>query len=193
MGEAGGADASDGHLYTNTLDYASYGARVAQTVLATRAALDVLDRVAVAANHYFGLGVDPTKVNFRQVWRSLEQPRLLLGRVAEEIAGGNYAMLALTSMADDLVGNGWLEGRQRFRNVATHRFVVTHSERVGPSSWRPAKEIYHLYEPDLDEELIAALQTARSSILYLHEAVRLSEIMRDVPGATLPMYLPRLL
>jgi hypothetical protein len=70
---------------------------------------------------------------------------------------------------NDLTDNGWLEGRQRFRNVATHRFVVAHLE--GFPVPQPTTEAQHLSVSDLDAEVVAALTMARSGILYLYGAI----------------------
>jgi tetratricopeptide (TPR) repeat protein len=183
--EAIESDGSDAHLYTDTLDYAAYGDGTARSILATRAALDVLDRVAVAANHYFGFGISPGQVDFRTLWREPRHPRTMRPPAAAEVSAGNISMYALVEMADDLSGHGWLEGHQRFRNVATHRFVVAHVE-----SWRiptPTSDIHRLTVQDLDDEVGAALGATRSGILYLHGAIGNHEHRKGPSGLHLPL------
>jgi hypothetical protein len=167
--EAMSSDEDDAHHYTDTLDYAAYGDSIARLLLATRAALDTLDRVAVAANHHFGIGLEPADVHFRNLWREPNRPRALRPVIESEIDAGNAAMYAMAEMADDLTDNGWLEGRQRFRNVATHRFVVAHVG--GFPVPQPTTEANHLSVSDLDDEVVAALTVARSGILYLYGAI----------------------
>jgi hypothetical protein len=167
--EAMSPRATESPGYVDTLDYAVYGDESARLVLATRAALDTLDRVAVAANHHFQIGLDPTEVNFRNLWRETARPRDLRQVVSDEVKVGNAALYALAEVADDLSGNGWLEGRQRFRNVTTHRFAVVHPDGfpIPPST----VEMKHLSVPELDAEVVAALSAARSGILYLYGAI----------------------
>ena len=55
--------------FADTLDYAMYGPDTSALILAHRTALDLLDKVAVTANYYFGLGVAPNKVGFGSLWR----------------------------------------------------------------------------------------------------------------------------
>jgi hypothetical protein len=156
-------------LYTDTLDYATYGEKSAGLLLVARAALDILDRVAVAANSFFELGDDSDKVSFRNLWRDHQRPHAMRTRVAEIVGESNTAFYALIEMADDLQGEGWLEGRQRFRNVATHRFAVAHHELFRlPAS---TKDIKHMAVDDLESEMLTALRVARSGVLYLHGAV----------------------
>jgi hypothetical protein len=179
----------DAHHYVDTLDYAAYGDGVSRVLLAARSALDVLDRVAVAANHYFGIGLEPHDTHFRKAWRTPERPRELRPVVEDEIAAGNIAMCALAEMADDLSQNGWLEGRQRFRNLATHRFVVAHVEGIDSQS---TPEIEHVTVQQLDEEAVTALSVARSALLYLYGAIGNHEQrLARGPGVSLAMDLPR--
>lgn len=49
--------------FGDTLDYATYGPDASALILAHRTALDLLDKIAVTANHYFEFGQRPDKVN----------------------------------------------------------------------------------------------------------------------------------
>jgi hypothetical protein len=134
-----------------------------------RTALYTLDRVAVAANHQLGIGLEPADVHFRNLYSEASRPRVLRQVIESEVAVGNTDMHAMVETADDLTNNGWLEGRQRFRNVATHRFVV--AQLVGFPVPQPTTEAHHLSVSDLDAEVVAALTLARSGILYLYGAI----------------------
>lgn len=171
--EAAQTDRSDAHHYTNTLDYAGYGQRSAMTLLAMRAALDVLDRIAVAANQYFDIGLRPSDVHFRSVWREQVTGQPLRLHVLREIEARNWGVLGLIGLADDLQGLGWLQGRQHLRNLATHRFVVAHDMLVG--GWRECVEIEHMALPDLEDAALQSLRIARSGLLYFIGAVRMRE------------------
>jgi len=182
-------DDDDQHHYTNTLDYACYGDGPSRTVLAMRSALDVLDRVAVMANSYFDIGQKPKDVYFRTAWREDSTGRPLRSVVADEIDSRNWGVLALATLAEDFRDDGWLFGRQRLRNIATHRFVISHSMMTG--NWRDVSEIEHLSDVDLDASVISALRIARSALMYLVDAVARREHRRP-EGASLPLCLPRL-
>jgi len=183
-------DDDDQHHYTNTLDYARYGAGPSRTVLAMRSALDVLDRVAVMANHYFGIGREPKDVYFRTAWREESTGRPLRPVVEREILAKNWSVLALVALAEDFRDDGWLFGRQRLRNIGTHRFIVSHEMMVG--GWREVPEIEHLSADDLDEAAVAALRIARSGLMYLAEAVGRRERRHPGGDISLPLTLPRL-
>lgn len=182
-------DDGDQHHYTNTLDYARYGDGPSRAVLAMRSALDVLDRVAVMANHYFGIGQKPGDVYFRTVWREDSKGQSLRSAVESEILAKNWSVLALVGLSDDFRDDGWLSGRRHLRNIATHRFVISHEMMTG--AWRESTEIEHISNDDLEESVIAALRISRSALMYLADAVKRREGRRP-QGISLPLSLPRL-
>lgn len=184
------ADTDDAHHYTDTLDYARYGRKASQTVLAMRSAMDILDRVSVAANQYFGLGLDPKDVYFRSVWREGTKGEPLRQGVESEIAAKNWGMLALVGLSDDFRDDGWLFGRQHLRNIATHRFVVAHEMLT--QGWREAQEIEHVSVTALEEATVAALRITRSALMYLSDAVTMRERRRVRKGTIPPLTLPTL-
>lgn len=187
--DANQVDDDDQHHYLNTLDYARYGSGPARSVLAMRSALDVLDRVGVMANQYFGVGEDPKNVHFRTAWREESKGRPLRTEVKNEIDASNWSVLALVTLSDDFRDDGWLFGRQHLRNIATHRFVISHDMMTG--NWRECDEVEHISSAELEEGTIAALRIARSALMYLADAVMRRE-GRHPRGMSLPLSLPRL-
>ena len=188
--DARNADTDDFHHYVDTLDYARYGNKASLSNLAMRSALDVLDRVAVAANQYFGLGQEPKDVYFRSAWREAVAGEPLRSAAQTEIGEKNRGMLALVSLSDDFRNDGWLFGRQHLRNIATHRFLIIHEMLLG--NWRDAKEIEHISVEDLEEATMAALRIARSALMYLSDAVVQCESRRTPIGVNPSVMLPRL-
>ena len=189
--DARNTDDDDVHHYTNTLDYAQYGLKSSLEILAMRSSFDLLDRIAVAANHYFGLGVEAKNVYFKSLWRQHVPGEPLLPGVESEIDAKNWGMLALVSLSDDFRDDGWLFGRQRFRNIATHRFLVSHWMMSG--GWRDTPEIEHISQGDLEEITISALRIARSALLYLADAVsRREHRLHSSEGPSFELTLPRL-
>ncbi len=160
-------------LYMDTLDYAVYGIGPAMLTLAQRAALDVLDRVAVCANEYFRLGEKPTQVTFQDFWR--EHGGLGPWRTALRPLL-NPGIIALAELASDLGNGGALGIKRRLRNAATHRFCILHDE--GATGSRPSPGIDHHGYGEFGGETIATLQVARSAILYLLDAIAWAESHR---------------
>ncbi len=160
---------SDSRLYSDTLDNASYGERTAKVTMALRSGLDVLDRVAVAANQYFGFGQAVRKVTFQSVWRKRQPGGPLRDLIRAEIEAGNRGVLALVELADDIASEGWLSDRRALRNTATHRFLILHDFGIG--THQECEEIEHV---DFDSTFISAASAiglARSGLIYLVNAV----------------------
>ena len=180
--------ASDGSVwpktsqYADTLDYAIYGPDTSALILAHRTALDLLDKVAVTANHYFELGVAPNKVIFGKLWRESADKKTgtpLTKKVEALIRAGVYAMYGLAELADDYDGSeGILRSQKDLRNSGTHRFVVLH-DFGDPLRARQAPEVEHLNQSDFAEEVLGALRVARSAIQMLALAIsQHEEILR---------------
>lgn len=117
--------------FADTLDYANYGPNVSALILAHRTALDLLDKVAVTANHYFEFGHAPDKVYFGKLWRGSPDKttgvRALAERVEKAIRGGARALYGLVELAEDYDSStGILRSQKDLRNAGTHRFVVLH-------------------------------------------------------------------
>jgi len=170
--------------YADTLDYAMYGPGTSALILAHRTALDLLDKVAVTANHYFDLGKAPDKVYFGKLWRDTADKNTgvspLANKVELLIRAGVYAMYGLVELADDYDGrDGILRSHKDLRNSGTHRFVVLHD--FGDfSRTRQAPEIEHLNNSDFIDEALRALRVARSAIQMLALAIsQHEEILRE--------------
>jgi hypothetical protein len=159
----------DTALYIDTLDYSVYGAGPSLLVLAQRAALDVLDRVAVCASDYLKTGDKPNTIHFRPFWREKGGTGAWRPTILEEITAGNPGLIALGELALDLCQGGLLSFKHELRNIGTHRFVVLHD--IGAIASRPSDAIEHFDINVWFAETIATLQTARSAILYLLDAI----------------------
>ncbi|MGJ7573615.1 LA2681 family HEPN domain-containing protein [Variovorax sp. RB2P76] len=154
--------------YADTLDFATYGPDASALVLSHRTALDLLDKVAVTANHYFELGQSPDKVYFGKLWRGqLDKTsgmRPLTPSVDAAIRSGAKALYGLVELADDYDSkNGILRPQKDLRNAGTHRFVVLH-DFGDPAQSRQAPEVEHLTRELFTQEVLRALRVARSAI-----------------------------
>lgn len=157
--------------YGDTLDYATYGPDASALILAHRTALDLLDKIAVAANHYFEFGLPPDKVYFGKMWRGCPNKatgvRPLNEKVEQAIRGGASALYGLVELAEDYDSSaGILRPQKDLRNAGTHRFVVLHD--IGdPARSRQAPEIEHHQREPFTQEALRALRVARSAIQML--------------------------
>lgn len=161
--------------FADTLDFATYGPNASALILAHRTALDLLDKVAVAANHYFELEEIPDKVYFGKLWRgNLDKTpgvRQLAEKVDAAIRAGASALYGLVELADDYGSQaGILRAQKDLRNAGTHRFVVLH-DLGDPAHSRPALEVEHHSREQFIQEVLRALRVARSAIQTLALAI----------------------
>lgn len=161
--------------FADTLDYATYGPGASALVLAHRTALDLLDKVAVTANHYFELGQAPDKIYFGRIWRGAADKvsglRQLAETVAAPIRAGASALYGLVELADDYEHkSGILRPQKDLRNAGTHRFVVLH-DLGDPANIRQVAEIGHHHQEAFTQEVLHALRVSRSAIQMLALAI----------------------
>jgi hypothetical protein len=158
--------------YQDTLDYANYGTKQSLVVLAQRAAMDVLDKVAGFASEYLGLPGDPKRTYFVDRWHrgGTRTPRLLEGQeeVGKELEAGNPGLLAIGDLAGDLRSDGPLSHRRLLRHAGTHRFIVLHEMLVGS---RSSPYVEHHGENAYEAATIDTLQLCRAALFYLREMV----------------------
>ncbi|POM13952.1 Uncharacterised protein [Burkholderia cepacia] len=157
--------------FADTLDYATYGPDASALILAHRTALDLLDKIAVTANHYFELGQPPDKIYFGKLWRgNLDKAtgmRPLTEKVEAAIRGGANALYGLAELAEDYDSSaGILRSQRNLRNAGTHRFVVLH-DFGDPAQSRQAPEIERHQREQFTQEALRALRVARSAIQML--------------------------
>ncbi|MHB9784419.1 LA2681 family HEPN domain-containing protein [Stenotrophomonas maltophilia] len=157
--------------FGDTLDYATYGPDASALIVAHRTALDLLDKIAVAANHYFEFGLSPDKVYFGRLWRGSPDKttgvRPLNEKVEQAIRGGASALYGLVELAEDYDSStGILRSQKDLRNAGTHRFVVLH-DLGDPAQSRQAPEIEHHRREPFTQEALRALRVARSAIQML--------------------------
>lgn len=155
--------------FDDTLDYALYGPDTSALVLAYRCSLDLLDKVAAAANQFFNFGWVAKDIKF-SFWR--DGDRKLKPEVQQAIRSGAHALYGLVELAGDYAAkNGIYEKQQITRNTATHRFVILH-DGGHPKDWRVAPEIEHHRLEDFRHDALVALRVARSAIQMLTLAIQ---------------------
>jgi hypothetical protein len=157
----------DTGVYSDTLDMSVYGEPPAQLVLAQRATLDVLDKIAVAANEHFASGVAPRKVTFGSYWREpgADSVRLQL----PDTGSMPSAAVALAELAFDIDSSGLYPEAKTLRNAGTHRLVhLTHDSPTGATE--------HAHSSIDAKALIDAthqsLRVARAAYVYLIDLIQ---------------------
>ena len=179
--------------YADTLNYVNYGIEQSLLTLAQRSAVDLLDRIAVAATEYLDLGGLPLKkIYFRNRWHKDVYADDLEWRsdVATEIEQGNWALIALAELAEDFAREeGFLSSKKDVRNASTHRFVILHE--MGTSCEGNSDYVEHRGESEFAKSTLDSLRVARAAIFYLAELVALREArMSEQDGLAMPMGVP---
>ncbi|GEB46824.1 hypothetical protein MTE01_27690 [Microbacterium testaceum] len=148
--------------YAETNDNSVFGQPAAKIVLAQRATLDVLDKIAVVANLYFEVGDPADRVKFRTFWTNRKTSELR-PELPQFKPWPNYRF-ALAELAYDVDENGLYADAQLLRNAGTHRLV--HVKRDGYTG--PTRDaIVSVGEKDLASASLQALRVARAAYLYL--------------------------
>jgi hypothetical protein len=180
--------------YSDTLDYACYGIRSSFLSLSQRSAIDILDRIAVAASEYLGLEGSPNTITFCNRWhiqngRSFKKPLQWQPAIKTEIKNGNTALIALAEIAEDIVSGGFLSPQKTLRNASTHRFVVMHDFGL---ERRESKYIEHFDEHEFKRQTINALRLVRAALIYFVEVVALRERrLKEDSGITVTLDVPQ--
>ncbi|MCS5721052.1 LA2681 family HEPN domain-containing protein [Herbiconiux sp. CPCC 203407] len=160
--ELAGNAVNDSGSYADTDDDSVYGQPAAKIVLAQRATLDVLDKIAVVANLYFDVGDAPDRVSFRAFWT--ERTTSELRPELPQFKPWPNHRATLAELAYDIHEEGLYARAQLLRNAGTHRLVhVRKFTFSGPT--RAA--IVSVGEPELVAASLEALRVARAAFLYL--------------------------
>jgi hypothetical protein len=182
----------DTGLYADTLDYAVYGIRPSSQLLAQRAAIDVLDKIAVATTEYFEIPGPKRAIGFLDRWfdtRKKGQGLQWHPTFAQAVEDGNTAVIALAELSLDVTGGGALSAKREYRHASTHRFTVLHD--IGCSPSRKSDAVEHYAAEEFGAQLIETLQLARAALLYFVEMVALEERKKDrAGGLKMPLVIP---
>ena len=180
---------SDPGLYADTLNDAMYGTVASAIVLAHRAALDMLDKTAVALNEHLELGDDPKYITFRRFWFEDPKHRTRLRSDLMKIPGLQYAVLAMAELAYDMVDEGLYAHAQEVRHAGTHRFVLLHHGSQDLASTGTTQAI----TVDLMLETVTqALSVARAAFLYLISMIETAEAGKDDGYSSMTVEVPNL-
>lgn len=184
-------DEDDPGVYTDTLQYAVVGETSAKLVLAHRAALDVLDKTAVALNEHLGIGDQPDKVNFRTFWfepeKKTENRYNTLRASLLAHTPITLQVLAMAELAYDMTVGGIHADAQKVRNAGTHRFVMLHQ---GLHEVDSTLTMQAIPVREMVDTMLESLSVARAAFIYLVDMLSAVEadkfIQAEEAGATWP-------
>jgi hypothetical protein len=163
--------------YIDNLDYAIYGIRPSKIKMAFESAYSVLDKIAIFINRYIPLGVKEEGVGFSKhsFWKEQQRLKSAMRNLR------NYYLYALYDIHRDLEKDGFLERLRKMRNVSTHRYIVTHIERIHQvlPDESPENHIDHI---DLFNSTLELLKLVRSAIVYLIAFIQMEEQRRHPPS-----------
>ncbi len=188
LDETGGWQLHDSETgtYTDTLQYEVHGEAVSKLVLAHRAALDVLDKTAVAVNDHLEVGDDPTKVWFRKFWFEDKKCTRLREKLINH--GLSTGILSMAELAVDMGPGGMYEHAQDVRNAGTHRFILVHQ---GLAEVESNLTMQAMTLAGMREACHQSLTVARAAFIYLVALLAVYESRRAPEGApTVPLFLP---
>ncbi len=177
----------DPGIYTETLDYAVYGEVSSKLVLAHRAALDVLDKTAVAVNEHLQVGDDPRKVSFRSFWFENKSRSKLRSSLMDhrELSMG---ILSMAELAIDMAPGGMYSHAQDVRNAGTHRFVLIH-HGITDIETTPTMQAMSL--EGMREACHQSMTVARAAFIYLVALIEVFESRKTgTSGTKIPLFLP---
>jgi hypothetical protein len=178
----------------NTLDYPAFGIQVEKLRASFRIAYGLLDKVAGFINAYYQLGMDPKRVDIRNVWHTkkgdvrpefLDKPNLFLR--------GLY-WLALDIIGDDPADQDSIAPEaaelKRLRNLLEHRSLVL--RQMDSDEPMGAAETASLQ--DFKEQAMQVVRLSRAALMYLAFSMRKEESDREpkrkgiIPSMELPVF-----
>lgn len=152
--------------YADTLGHSLYGEPPAMLILAQRANLDLLDKIAVAANEHFQTGLRPGNITFRNYWFDNSS-----GAIRQKLplpVDGYGAAIALAELSFDIRPEGLYPAAQLLRNAGTHRLVhLTHREATGLTEDTHSTVDFL----ELIDACHESLRVARAAYIYLIDLV----------------------
>lgn len=168
----------DTGFYMDSLDYGNYGIDISLLTIAQSICLNILDKIAIATSEYFNLNGNIKQIDFSNRWYSKRKVGEAIEwhpAIKQEIGKGNFAIIGLSELSEDLKEEGCLELKRSIRNSSTHRFTILH-DMMG--EYRECKYIEHYRISEFKYELIDTLQVVRSALFYFVEMIGTNEYFK---------------
>ncbi len=181
-------------FFWDTLDYASWGVEPGIATIALKAAVDVLDKIAVFVHQYFHSCRNVRNVEFGSLpYKNRNRTELepnLASALKTPLGKWNSGLIALFDLSSELEeqSHSHLKTLNEYRHAATHRSLIIHSELAPDSSeWSE-----HVSWSDITDGSLCLLRIARSAIFYLTHMIHLNEEVStsSEAEASLPMTIP---
>ncbi len=146
-----------------------------------RSAYAIFDKVGLFLNDYFGLGIEPEKVTFRNVW--FENSQSPKSEIRSKFEGyQNWPLRGLYFLSKDLFDRDFEEVADpdtvklsRLRNQAEHRFLSFQSLLTEQST-----DTHQFISIDeFEDKALRLLKMARETLIYLSLAMHREEKLRE--------------
>ena len=146
-----------------------------------RSAYAIFDKVGLFLNDYFDLGIDPSKVSFRNVW--FESSKRPTSEICAKFRGHrNWLLRGLFFLSKDLFDKDFEEVAEpdagdlsRLRNRAEHRFLsfqnFVREESTDTHQFISINEF--------EDKALRLLKMAREALIYLSLAMHRHENLRE--------------
>jgi tetratricopeptide (TPR) repeat protein len=176
----------DPGVYLHTFNDAVYGEAPSKLVLAHRAAMDVLDKTAVAVNEHLQIGDNPRTISFRKFWFEDKTGTQLRSALMHHEALST-AILSMAELALDMAPGGLYSHAQDVRNAGTHRFVLVHHGRTDIET---TATMQAMPLDGMRETCHQSLTVARAALLYLFALLDVFESSNHTRGTKVALRLP---
>lgn len=177
-----------GVLLFDTLDYPMHSLATERVRTAYRIAYSLLDKVAFLIDHYWTLGKNSDRINFKNVWMVEGKSQLLdcFRDYPNWPLRGLY-WLSKELFDDQLKRTTGPDARELhdIRNALEHKFLQVHEGWARPFMWAaPSSEgLGFSIDSDLLEvKTLRVLKIARSALIQLALAIGVEERVRIRPG-----------
>lgn len=158
-------------------DGVRYGHHAEELRAAFRGAYSIFDKVALFLNEYFGVGLAPNQVSFRNVWYEKKIPRAaLVERRNWPLRGLYYLSKDLFDEELNLVATPDARQIAQLRNRNEHRFLSLQKFVTGETSSDDVHQ--YILIGDFQDRVLRTLRMARAALIYLSLAMHREEELR---------------
>lgn len=175
--------------FVNTSDNARFDLYSGLLKSAFTEAYNILDKIAVFINDYYGLGLSIRYVYFTSIWQrggKKKDGRIEGGKIRDEVLeSDNISLYALYDIFQDF-NAGYYEHLKTIRDASTHRTLVIYDPAVADSDKGSDKDSIS-YDMML-RETTNLLKLAKSSIIYLINCVYTEENRKRGSDLIPPMF-----
>ncbi|MEA2065842.1 MAG: LA2681 family HEPN domain-containing protein [Thermotogota bacterium] len=166
----------------DTLDYSVYSLSVEKTKIAFRICYSIFDKISYFINLYLGLGNNPKRVSFRNIWyKNLNKNQGLNDTISQS---DNWALRGLYWLSKDLYEKEFdiiIEPQAKeianIRNYIEHKsFMVVESFST---DWTQETETYEIGRDLFVEKTLKVIKLSRSALMYLSFMIYEEESHRE--------------